>query len=185
MNQRLKRFVAILDSLAEWTGRLVSWLVLVMVLVTFLVVVMRYAFGFGRIWIQELSTWAHALVFLLAAAYTLKHDEHVRVDVFYKDLTPRRRALVDLLGTLLLLIPVCLVVLWSSWDYAASAWSIGESSGRTGGLPALYLLKSAIPAAAILLLVQALALLARAVLGLRGVELRQDRHDFEGGGEGL
>ena len=140
MNLRLIRFVKIIDDLAEWTGRAVSWLVLAMVLVTFLVVVMRYAFGFGRIWIQELSTWAHAFVFLLAAAYTLKHDEHVRVDVFYRAASLRRRALIDLLGTLLLLIPVCLVVLWASWGYVATAWAIGESSGETGGLPALYLL---------------------------------------------
>jgi TRAP-type mannitol/chloroaromatic compound transport system permease small subunit len=176
LDARLKRIVSVLDSLAEYTGRVISWLVLVMVLATFLVVVMRYAFGFGRIWIQELSTWAHAFVFLLAAAYTLKHDEHVRVDLFYKQCSPRRRALIDLLGTLLLLVPVCLLVIWTSWDFTVNSWSIGESSGETGGLPALYLLKSAIPLTAGLLLVQAAALIARSILGLRGVELAQDEH---------
>jgi TRAP-type mannitol/chloroaromatic compound transport system permease small subunit len=182
LDDRLKRVVGLLDALAERVGRLVSWLVLVMVLVTFLVVVMRYAFGFGRIWIQELSTWAHAFVFLLAAAYTLKHDEHVRVDLFYKSASLKRRALVDLAGTLLLLVPTFLLVLWGSWSFAASSWRIGESSGETGGLPALYLLKAAIPLMAILLLVQAAALIARSVLGLRGIDLEHDEHAE---GEGL
>jgi len=185
MDQFLRRTVAQLDRAAEWTGRVVSWLVLLMVLATFGVVLLRYAFGYGRIWMQELSTWAHAFVFLLAAAYTLKHDEHVRVDILYKAASPRRRALIDLLGALLLLVPASLLILLSSWDFAATAWSIGESSGETGGLSALYLLKAAIPVAAILLLLQALSQIARALLGLRGIELGHDPHAFDGEGDGL
>ena len=92
LDRILIRLVTVLDGFAERVGRILAWLTLVMVGVTFTVVLLRYAFDFGRIWLQEISTWAHALVFMLAAAYTLKHDEHVRVDVFYSSADPRRRA---------------------------------------------------------------------------------------------
>lgn len=181
-DELLARGVSLLEALAETTGRVVAWLTLVMVVVTFLVVLLRYGFDFGRIWVQELSIWAHGLLFMLAAAYTLKHDEHVRVDVVYRAVSSRQRAWIDLLGTLLLLIPTCLLILWTSWGYAASSWAIGEASQRTGGLPGLYLLKTAIPLMAVLLLVQGLAMAGRALLALRGRELPRDQRPE---GEGL
>ncbi|NIR25762.1 MAG: TRAP transporter small permease subunit, partial [Gammaproteobacteria bacterium] len=116
-----------------------------MVLVTFAVVLLRYLFNTGWIAMQESITYMHALVFMLGAAYTLRHDGHVRVDIFYQKFSPRTRAWVDLLGTLLLLLPVTLFIAWVSWEYVSTAWALKEGSRETGGLPGVYLLKTAIP----------------------------------------
>jgi TRAP-type mannitol/chloroaromatic compound transport system permease small subunit len=130
-----------------------------MVLVTFLIVVLRYVFDMGWIWMQESVLWMHAAVFMLAAAYTLNRDEHVRVDIFYRGLDPRRRALVDVLGTLLLLLPMMLFLFVSSLDYVGNSWARGEGSREAGGLPfpAVPLLKSLIPLTAGLLILQGVA----------------------------
>lgn len=146
-----------LASVAEGVGRLTAWLTLAMVLVTFAVVMLRYGFDIGWIALQESVTYMHALVFMLGAAYTLKRNGHVRVDIFYRKFSPRGQALVDLLGTLLLLVPVAGFIFWESWAYVAASWAVLEGSREAGGLPAVFLLKSLIPAFAILLLVQALA----------------------------
>ncbi|BAZ92766.1 hypothetical protein TspCOW1_23780 [Thiohalobacter sp. COW1] len=158
-----------LETLAEAVGRLVAWLTVAMVLVMFAVVVMRYAFDFGRIWIQESVTWMHAAVFMLGAAYTLRHEGHVRVDIFYRRFSPRTRAWVDLLGTLVLLLPVTLYLLWTGWDYVADSWAMREGSLQTGGLPAVYLLKSALLAMPALLLIQGLAMLLLRLATILGV----------------
>ena len=152
--QQLNR---LLDTFAEWTGRLVAWLALLLVLVTFSVVVLRYAFNIGSIGLQESILYLHASLFLLTGAYTLKQDAHVRVDIFYRDLSADNKAWVDLLGALFLLLPVCLFIGWVSWDYVASAWSVREGSRETGGLPYVYLLKSLIPLGIILLALQGLS----------------------------
>ena len=162
----LARAAAAIDALSEWTGRVIAWLTVGMVFTTFAVVVLRYAFDLGWIAMQESVIFQHALVFLLGAAYTLKHEGHVRVDIFYKKLPPRGQALVDLLGTLLLLFPVCGFILWASWDYVADAWAIHEGSREAGGLPGVYLLKTAIPLMAVLLMIQGLALVMRSLLGV-------------------
>jgi TRAP-type mannitol/chloroaromatic compound transport system permease small subunit len=127
------------------------------VLTTFAVVILRYALQSGSIALQELISYLHAAVFMLGAAYTLKHDAHVRVDIFYRDLSPRGRAWVDLAGSVLLLTPVCLFILFTSREYVAEAWSIMEGSGEAGGLDAVFLLKTAIPLMAALLLLQGLS----------------------------
>lgn len=150
-----------LQAISEWSGRLLSWLTLLMVVVTFVVVVLRYGFDMGWIALQESVLWMHGLVLMLGAAYTLRHEAHVRVDVFYRLFDPRRQALVDLLGTLLLLFPVCGFILWTSWGYVADSWSLGESSREAGGLPALYLLKTVIPVAAVLLTIEGVTLAVR------------------------
>ncbi|MFN2309081.1 MAG: TRAP transporter small permease subunit [Gammaproteobacteria bacterium] len=166
---QLARLARLLSTLSEWTGRGVAWLTLLMVLLTFGIVVLRYGFGIGSIAAQEAVGFLHALVFLLGAAYTLKHDGHVRVDIFYRDMSARRRAWVDLFGALFLLAPVCLLILWVSWDYVAAAWALREGSRETGGLPGVYLLKTAIPLMAVLVLLQGLAQAAHALLTLAGV----------------
>jgi TRAP-type mannitol/chloroaromatic compound transport system permease small subunit len=163
----IRRLPSLLDAIAEWTGRAVSWLTLAMVLATVAVVVMRYAFGQGLIWLQESVNWMHAAVFMLGAAYTLKADEHVRVDVFYRGLGERGRAVVDLAGTLLLLLPLCVYLVAESWEYVELSWRIGERSREAGGLPMLYLLKSLIPLMAVLLAIQGIAGGVRALLSLR------------------
>jgi len=149
----------ILEGLSELTGTLVAWLTIAMVLVTFVVVVLRYAFDIGWISMQESVTWMHAAVFMLGAAYTLKHDEHVRVDILYGRMTVRRKALVNLIGTLIFLLPVTIFLAISSWDYVYTSWAIRESSREAGGLPFPFVsvLKSLIPATAGLLILQGVA----------------------------
>jgi TRAP-type mannitol/chloroaromatic compound transport system permease small subunit len=150
----LKSLAAQLDRITERTGKLVAWAALALVLVTFSVVLLRYLFNVGWIAMQESILYLHASLFMLGAAYTLKKDAHVRVDIFYRDMSARGKALTDVLGSTLLLLPVCGFLLWISWDYVATAWSLREGSRETGGLPYVYLLKALIPAATVLLILQ-------------------------------
>lgn len=136
-----------------------------MVAIQFIVVVLRYQFDLGWIWMQESVVWMHAAVFMLAAAYTLQHDEHVRVDIFYRELSRRRRAWVDIAGTLLFLLPMMVFLIIVGWDYAAESWRNSEGSREAGGLPYPFmpLLKSVIPVTAGLLAVQGVANVLRDV----------------------
>lgn len=163
--ERLTRFNA-------WIGRTVAWFTLLMVINTVAVIVARDTFSFGRIWMQEITTWLHASVFLLGIAYTLGRDEHVRVDIFYCRLGKRGRAWVDLAGTLLLLLPVAGFILVESWDYVfgpRGSWAVMESSRQAGGLgyPAPPLLKTFMILMPVTLLLQGLAIMLRAALTLR------------------
>ena len=150
-----------LDKLNDWIGRAVAWLTLAMVLVTVVVVVARYGFRWGSIALQESVTYMHATVFMLGAAYALKHDVHVRVDIFYRKMAPRTQAWVDLLGTLFLLLPTCVYIFWVSLDYVTAAWAVKEGSREAGGLPLVYVLKSLMPVAAVLLGLEGLLLAVR------------------------
>jgi TRAP-type mannitol/chloroaromatic compound transport system permease small subunit len=116
---------------------------------------------------QESLTWMHAVVFMLGAAYTLKHDEQVRVDVIYRRLSVRRRAIIDLAGVVLFLLPLCGYIFYESLPYLLSSWSVGERSREASGLPALYLLKAIIPIMATLLIVQGLSQVLRCIVILR------------------
>lgn len=153
-----------IECLNEWIGRAVSWLTLTMVLVTFLIVVLRYAFNLGWIAMQESVTWMYALVFLLGAGYTLKHDAHVRVDILYQRCSQTTRAWIDLFGAVLLLLPVCALILWTGWEYVTNSWAMGEGSREAGGLPGLYLLKTTILLMSVLLLLQGIAMGLRSVM---------------------
>lgn len=155
----MQQISAKLRAFSELTGRLTAWLLLPMVFGTFVVVVLRYAFDLGWIWMQEGVVWMHAAAFMLAAAYTLNRDEHVRVDVFYGAMSPRQRALVDLGGTLLFLLPMAIFLLATSWEYVSVSWQIREGSREAGGLPypMVPLLKSMIPLTATLLILQGIA----------------------------
>lgn len=164
-------FVRAVDGFSDWLGRTVAWLSLGMVLVTCVVVLLRYVFAMGWIALQESVVYMHALLFLLGAAYTLKHDGHVRVDIFYQRMGSRGKAWVNLLGSCLLLMPFCLFILWSSWDYVVASWAVRESSREAGGLPAVFLLKSVIPLFAVILFLQGLALALRSLLVLVGRRL--------------
>jgi len=158
-----------LEAINEGIGRAVSWLSLGMVLVTFLVVVLRYLFELGWIAMQESVTYMHAVLFLAGAAYTLRHQGHVRVDIFYRKFSERGRAWVDLFGGLFLLLPMCLFIFLVSWDYVAQSWAIQETSREAGGLPGVYLLKTMMLVLAALLLLQGIASLLRCRLLLGGV----------------
>jgi len=156
-----------LDGLTDAVGRAIAWLVIAMMLVQFAIVVLRYAFGVHSIVMQESVMYMHAAVFLLGAAWTLRHDGHVRVDIFYRKLPPRRRAAIDLAGTLLLLFPVTLFIAFSSFDYIRSSWAILERS-PDGGIPGVFLLKSLILVMVALLLIQGVAQVIRQGLILCG-----------------
>ena len=159
----LARISSLIESIIDWTGRTVSWLTLTMVVVTFVVVVLRYVFDIGWIALQESVNFMHAMVFLVGSAYTLKHNEHVRVDIFYSRLGDKGKAWVDLLGSLIILLPVMGFIIWTSWGYVTESWHVHESSAQTGGLPGIYLLKSFILIMAILLIMQGLALMMRSL----------------------
>jgi TRAP-type mannitol/chloroaromatic compound transport system permease small subunit len=147
-----------LQAFNTWVGQAISWLTLAMVLTTFVVVVLRYGFDLGWIAMQESITVMHALVFMLGAAYTLADDEHVRVDIFYSRFGVKGRAGVNCCGVLFLLMPFCLLILITGWDYVASAWRVHEGSSQAGGLPGVYLVKSVILIMPVLLLLQGLAI---------------------------
>lgn len=157
-----------LDRVNSLVGRAARWLALLMLLAQFLVVVLRYLFGTSYIWGTETVLYLHAALFMLGAGYTLLVDGHVRVDIFYAGLGERGRALVDLLGTLLFLLPTCLVILWFTWRFTANSWAIREGPISVGGIPASFLLKTLIPAFAILLLIQGTSLLLRSLVRLQG-----------------
>jgi TRAP-type mannitol/chloroaromatic compound transport system permease small subunit len=152
-----------IERFIEWTGRAVSWLTLFMVLTTFLVVVLRYLFDTGLIAIQESISYMHAAVFLIGAAYTLKQNAHVRVDIFYSRFGPEARAWVDLCGALFMLMPFMFFIGWMSWEYVISSWDVLEGSREAGGLPGVFLLKSLILVMAALLMLQACAQVIRAL----------------------
>jgi TRAP-type mannitol/chloroaromatic compound transport system permease small subunit len=135
-------------------GRAVAWLTLLMTLLTFGVVLLRYGFNLGWIWLQESVTYLHALVFMVAAAWAFQTDDHVRVDIFYRDRSERYRSWVNLAGTLLLLVPFCLFLVVVAWDYVAASWATREASREAGGLPLVWLLKSLILVMPVLLLLQ-------------------------------
>ena len=155
-----------IDRLSAAVGRTVMWCLLFMVLAEFTLVLMRYVLGVGSIWLQESVIYAHGSLFMLAAAWTLSVDGHVRVDIFYADAAPRTKALIDLFGALLLLLPLALAVVFLSFSYVARSWAILEGSRETSGLPAVFLLKTLIPLFAALLALQGVAQALRAALTL-------------------
>lgn len=165
----LSRLADRIARFSEATGSLIAWLTLPMVVATFLIALLRYVFAQNWIWMQELVVWMHAIVFMLAAAYTLNADEHVRVDIFYRQFSKRRRAWVDLIGTLVFLLPVSLLLTYTSFDYVVTSWSIGEGSRESGGLPFPFVpaLKTAIPVAFVLVAIQGVAIAANAYTVLR------------------
>ncbi len=162
MIERINRF-------SEWTGKAISWLTLAMVLLTFVIVIMRRGFDSGHIWMQEAVIWMHAATFMLGAAFALKREQHVRVDVFYRDMSERGKAWVDLLGVLLLLYPVCGFFFWESFEYVLHSWRDQEGSRQAQGLgyPATPLLKSFLLLMPALVALQATAMMAGALNTLR------------------
>jgi TRAP-type mannitol/chloroaromatic compound transport system permease small subunit len=151
-NETVTRFIAALDRFNRAVAGVVSWGTLAMVLITFSVVVLRYALSVGWVWMQELVLYLHSAVFLLAAGATLTDDGHVRVDIFYSTASERGRAWVDLLGTLVFLIPFCALVAVQSLPFVVDSWAVSEGSPEPDGLPGVFVLKSLVLAYATLLL---------------------------------
>ena len=161
-------FVNLVDRLNERIGRAVAWMTLMMVLITFVVVILRYVYAIGWVWLQESYVWMHGVVFMLGAGYTLLHNGHVRVDIFYRPNSARYKAIIDLAGSLLLLLPLVAVVVFVSYDYVIDSWVRLEESREAGGLPALFLLKTVILLFCMLIGLQGLSLAARSFLVLIG-----------------
>ncbi|MGC2219502.1 MAG: TRAP transporter small permease subunit [Pseudolabrys sp.] len=156
-----------IDRLTSALGRAAAWLALVVVLLQFALVVARYLFGLGSVWLTETVIYAHAALFMLAAAWTLQVGGHVRVDIFYADASAHTKALIDLVGALFLLLPFMVVLVWLSIPYAARSWSILEHSQEASGLPVVFVLKTLIPLFALLMALQGIAQAIRAAALLR------------------
>lgn len=161
-------FAERIDRLNAAIGRGAAWLCLFVVVVQFAVVVLRYVVGFGSVRLSESIVYAHAGLFMLASAWTLSAGGHVRVDVFYAEVPPRVRAVVDLCGSLLLLLPFMAALAWFAVPYVSRSWVILESSRETSGLPAVFLLKTLIPVFALLMALQGLSQAIKALAVLRG-----------------
>ena len=162
------RVARLIDALNTRLGQGCAWLTLFLVIGTAIVVVLRYGFGIGATALQEAVLYAHALVFMGATAWTLIRGAHVRVDIFYQKFTSRRQALVEIFGNLLLLLPLCLYLGWSSWDYVANSWSTLEASSESGGLKYVYLQKSIILVLVFSLALQGIADLIKAAYLVAG-----------------
>lgn len=157
------------DHISDVTGKVTAWLTLFMVLVTAIVVVMRYVFDAGMIWLQESVIWMHAAVFMVGAAYTLLDEEHVRVDIFYRNMSPKWRAIVDLTGVIFFLLPLCGYLAFVAYDFAAVSWSIHETSREPGGLPypAIPLMKSLVIVMPVVVALQGVSMLLRSIAALQ------------------
>jgi TRAP-type mannitol/chloroaromatic compound transport system permease small subunit len=179
---RLLRLADGIDAMNDWLGRTLSWLTLGMVLVTFVVVLMRYVFGLGSTIMQETVVYMHAIVFMGCAGYALVHNGHVRCDIFYGAASTRTKAVVDIIGTLVFLIPMCVVIWWVTWPYAVASWAVLEGSpeGRMG-IPAVFLLKTLILVFAALLGLQSVSLILQSALCLAGVTAARGRLDSDEG----
>ncbi|MCJ8169498.1 TRAP transporter small permease subunit [Atopomonas sediminilitoris] len=172
----LLRVAHLINALNHRLGTGCAWLTVPMVLVTAVVVVLRYGFDTGAIAAQESVMYLHALVFMGAAAWTLQRNAHVRVDIFYQKMSPRRRALVDLLGTLLFLLPICLYLGINSWGYVAEAWQVHERSREAGGLAFVYLQKSIILVLVVSLVLQGIAEIIRHGYTVLGLTTEDSQH---------
>ena len=153
------------DEINRVTAKVIRWFALLMVLVQFAIVVGRYVFGVNSIAAQESVLYMHATFFMLGAGYTLLVDKHVRVDVFYAKVSPATQRRIDIFGHIVLLLPSMLVLLYWSWPSVRNSWKILEGPISVGGIEAVFLLKTLIPAFCVLVILQSLSLLARLLLG--------------------
>ncbi len=153
----------LIDSTIDWIGRSVSWISLLLILLICIDVVMRYFLNTSKIWMVELEWHLFSILFLFGASYTLLHDKHVRVDLFYENYSDKHKRLVNAIGILFLVIPWCIIVLSTSWDYASNSFSFRENSPQPGGLPARYIIKYVIFFGYLLLLLQALSELIKCI----------------------
>ena len=163
-----RKFIALADAVNVRVGRAAAWLVLAMTIVVFAMIVLSAGFRLGWVWMRELVTYMHGILFMAAAGYTLLRGDHVRIDVFYARLSARGRAWVEALGFAFLMTPSCLLIIWTAAPYVWESWRLLESSDEASGIPALFLLKSFLLVFPVLMLLQGLSLALRAVLVLRG-----------------
>ena len=151
----------IINRINDFFGRGVSWLLVLMVLNVFLVVVLRYVFSYGEVWLQETYVWMHSIVFLLGSGYTLLNNGHVRIDLVYSNASRRYKAVIDIIGTAIFAFPVLYFLFIKSFPFVERSWSIFEKSAEVGGLPGLFLFKSVLLVFSILFGLQFLALMIK------------------------
>ncbi|NIR29350.1 MAG: TRAP transporter small permease subunit [Gammaproteobacteria bacterium] len=174
-----------IDAFIKRMGDAVAWLTLGMVLVGVVVVVLRYVFSIGFTWLQELQTYMHSAVFLLGASYALRNNAHVRLDIVYAKLSHRRQALIELGGTSLFIIPLCVLILYQSFDYVVNSWRMLEASQHMRGLPAVFILKTFIWLFALTLILQSISHVIRNVRRLRESQAGQPDAKPQAGGKSL
>lgn len=162
--------VRAISAVNRLLGNVFAWLSLLMVLICFTVVVQRYALGFTVLWMQDLYVWLNGAMFTAVAGFALLRDDHVRVDIFYRPAKIRTKAIIDLIGVIIFLIPFCWVVYAYTWNYVARSWRIGEASANVGGMPGLYILKSFLLVFVAVIFLQGIAMALRSILVLRGRE---------------
>ena len=170
MNLLLK-IAKCINQLNHKVGQMISWLTLLLVALVITVVLSRYLLGVGSIAIQESVSYVHAIIFMLGLAYTLQRGGHVRVDIFYRQFSAQRQALINLIGAVVFLLPFCGLILFGSWDYVMASWSIKETSSETGGIAAVYLLKTLMIIMPITLALQGIAQIIESVALLNKVDI--------------
>jgi TRAP-type mannitol/chloroaromatic compound transport system permease small subunit len=197
MTRFLQNSVRILDNFSLRCGRAVSWLVLILALATLAVAIPRYLLNnswfmslnlLGLDWeslrnlynhnvnaMNDSTQYIHAIIFMVGVSYAMKLGDHVRIDIFYRNMSMRTRAWVDLLGVLLFMYPMFLFIFFMSWDYVLNSWSILETSQRPGGLELVYLLKTFILIMPVLMLLQGTSLLFRKILELKGQPIPEEQ----------
>jgi len=164
----MQRAIRFIDALNHRIGRAVMWLAIVIALIQFATVILRYVFAIGFIPVQESIWYLNAALFMTGAGFALFADAHVRVDIIYRQATPRTKAMIDLLGGLVLLLPVCVALVWLSFGYVLRSWRILEGSTEVSGLPLIFALKTFIWVFAVLVGLQGIAMIGRAWLAIRG-----------------
>ena len=174
------RWLQRLETFSEYTGRLASWLTLAMVLLAFSVVLAQKFLNLNLQKIYDLALYLHACLFMFGIAYTLKHDAHVRVDIFYQKFSLKTQAWIDLGGSVLMLLPMCLFIFINSWRYVLNSWAIYEGSSSNSGLELIFLLKTVLLIMPVLLAIQGIAVMLRSILVIRGIEpTLHPEHDIQ------
>ncbi len=159
----MKKIIDLIDRLNLWVGKAISWLVVVLVLLIVFDVILRYLFNIGSVANAEMEWHLFGAIILLGLGYAYQQDRHVRVDVFYQRFSPKRKEWVNLIGTLIFLLPFCVVAAYKSWPFVVSSFEIRETSPDPGGLPARYIIKSAIPIGFVLLGLQGIAKMIQSI----------------------
>lgn len=166
----MKTLINLINQITRSIGKFASWASLILVLLVCLDVILRYFFQWSRVWMMELELYFFAFIFLLGGAYAFQEDQHVRVDVFYSNMSEKSKAWVNLLGSLLFLIPWTIVIIYISQRYFFKSWNIGESSSQPGGLPALYIKKGLLVVAFVLLFLQGISSLLTSIQTIQNKE---------------
>ncbi|HBV21030.1 MAG TPA: C4-dicarboxylate ABC transporter permease [Nitrosomonas sp.] len=164
----LRKFEYAVDRLSGAFGWLAGWLCILMIAIVFIDVIARYLFESGSIAMQEMEWHLFAAVFLLGAAYTMREDANVRVDVFYEKMSTRKKAVIDIFGTVFFVIPMCTLILYSSFDFVTYSYQVQEVSNDPGGLPYRFVFKALLPLGYFLVLIQSCAVISRNIRLLAG-----------------